>query len=228
MTATPPVDLDALSTADLMARCRDGSHRAWQSLVRRFQSLVYTVARRGGLDDDAAADVFQTCFERLWQRLDELQDDAKVRAWLVTTAKHETWARLRQQRRWVSADTAGDADSGDADVGERWIDRIPDDSPLAEAQLESLQMQHRLRCALAQLDERQRAFAELVFLQDEPLPYEVIAERLNMPQGSIGPTRARLLQRLRKWLEADGAAWPLNAPDAATAPAVSGGSRRAR
>ncbi len=226
MTATPPVDLDTLSTAELMARCRQGSHRAWQSLVRRFQSLVYTVARRGGLDEDAAADVFQTCFERLWERLDDLQDDAKVRAWLVTTAKHETWAQARQQRRWVSAEAGNDAED---DVGERWIDRIPDDSPLADEQLEALQMQHRLRCALQQLDERQRAFAELVFLQEEPLPYEVIAQRLGMPQGSIGPTRARLLQRLRRWLEADGAAEPLReAADAGTGAPVSGAGRGAR
>ncbi len=207
MTAHPPIDLDALPTAELVGRCRDGSHRAWQSLVRRFQSLVYTVARRGGLDEDSAADVFQTCFERLWQRLDELEDDAKVRAWLVTTAKHETWAQAKRQRRWVPIEADGAADG---EPGESWVDRIPDESPLAEEQLEALQMQHRLRRALGQLDERQRAFAELVFLQDEPLPYEIIAERLGMPVGSIGPTRARLLTRLRRWLEADGGAQPLS------------------
>jgi RNA polymerase sigma factor (sigma-70 family) len=197
--------LDTLSDAELFLRCRDGSQPAWNALVRRFQRLVYTVPRRAGLSEAQAADVFQVAFSRLFEHIDRIDDPARVRAWLVTTAKRETLRLLEQNRRMAEpvAGPASDAEGEtDDDVGTTALDNLVDPSPLPDALLDELQQQDRLHRALALLDERSRALLTLLFLQDETPSYSDIAQRLQMPEGSIGPTRARCLQRLRDLLEA--------------------------
>jgi RNA polymerase sigma factor (sigma-70 family) len=120
-----------------------------------------------------------------------------VRAWLVTTARRETLRLLKEGSRIV--DLAG-ARSGDEDGGssEDPLEQIADTAPLPDALLDDLQQQHRVREALDRLDPRSRQLLELLFLQEEPLPYGEIAARLGIAEGSIGPTRARALEKLRK------------------------------
>jgi RNA polymerase sigma factor (sigma-70 family) len=188
---------DEPTDAELVAQCRAGRQAAWSLLVRRYQRLVYTVPRRAGLGDDAAADVFQACFSRLFEHLDRIDDAARVRAWLVTTAKRETLRVLEARRRFVDlAPGDGDDDADDP------MERIADPGPLPEQLLGELQEHDRLRRALDRIDARSRQFLELLFLQDEPLPYSEIAARLGIAEGSIGPTRARCLAKLRTALEA--------------------------
>ncbi|HSV71309.1 MAG TPA: sigma-70 family RNA polymerase sigma factor [Methylibium sp.] len=191
-------DLDTWTDAQLVAACRRGEPAAWGALVRRYQRLVYTVPRRAGLDEAAAADVFQAAFAKLFEQLDRLQQPDRVQAWLVTTAKRETLAVLRERGRWAAPPAAA------GDAGDDPLDRIADPSPLPEALLDELQQQHRLRRALERLDERSRMLLTLLFLQDEPPPYSEIAARCGMPEGSIGPTRARALAKLRALLAEDG------------------------
>lgn len=186
-----------LADADLVRACRAGDQGAWSTLVRRYQRLVYTVPRRAGLPDEAAADVFQTAFQRLFEHLDRIEDTSRVRAWLVTTAKRET-LRLLAERQRVAEFPAGAADAPDEDP----LARLPDPAPLQDEQLAALQELHRVREAVDRLDPRARQFVELLFLQDEPLPYAEIARRLGIPEGSIGPTRARALAKLRKLMQA--------------------------
>lgn len=182
-----------LSDAELVGRCRAGHQAAWNVLVRRYQRLIYTVPRRAGLSEEQAADVFQTVFSRLFEHLDRLDDPSRIQAWLVTTAKRETLRLLEQARRIVDLQPA----SGDEDDGSDPLDRFASNSPLPEELLSDLQQQDRLREAVLRLDERSRQFIELLFLQDEPLPYSEIAARLGIAEGSIGPTRARCLEKLR-------------------------------
>lgn len=189
---------DALSDDALIQRCRAGEAAAWSTLVRRYQRLIYTVPRRAGLDDGAAADVFQTCFQRLFEHLDRLDDASRVRAWLVTTAKRETLRLLERAQRMPLAEAAPSADDDGSDDP---LAQVPDPAPLQDAQLAALQEHDRLRQAVDRLDPRARQFIELLFLQDEPLPYSEIAARLGIPEGSIGPTRARCLAKLRKLME---------------------------
>jgi RNA polymerase sigma factor (sigma-70 family) len=187
--------LQELSDEALWEHCRRGGKAAWEALVRRYQRLVYTVPRRAGLDEDSCADVFQFSFQRLYENLDKLQDASRLRAWLVTTAKRESLRLLELQRRSVAFETPADEDDA-----EDPLHRIPDPSPLAEEQLAQWQELHLLRQAVDRLDERTRRFVELVFLQEEPLSYAELAQRLGIPEGSIGPTRARSLAKLRALL----------------------------
>ena len=167
------------------------------ALVRRFQKLVYTVPRRAGLDEHQAADVFQHCFATLHEQLATLQQPELVRAWLVTTARHETLRLLDHARRHPLAAAPADSEE-DAESAQ---EAVPDPDPLPPEQLERLQMQHRVRRALQHLDTRGRELIEALFLRDPPLSYEEIAERLEISPGSIGPTRARYLDKLRSLLQ---------------------------
>lgn len=198
----PLLSCSELSDEALVQACRAGQQGAWATLVRRFQRLVYTVPRRAGLSDAQAADVFQTAFQRLHEHLHRIDDAARVRAWLVTTAKRETLRLLAEDRRRVDlAPGAGDDGGGGAAVDTDPFDRLPDPGPLQDEQLSALQDMHRMRLAVDRLDPRSRQFVELLFLQDEALPYAEIAARLGIAEGSIGPTRARCLAKLRKLMQ---------------------------
>jgi RNA polymerase sigma factor (sigma-70 family) len=181
--------------AELLAACRAGRQEAWSALVRRYQRLVYTVPRRAGLPEAAAADVFQTTFERLLQHLHRIEDAARVRAWLVTTARRETLRWLEQAERTVPGDEPG------AQGGPSLLETLADAAPQPEALLSALEQHERLRQAVDRLDPRSRQFVEFVFLQDEAPSYAEIAAHLGMAAGSIGPTRVRVLAKLRALLE---------------------------
>lgn len=186
---------DPTSNAELVLACRRGDARAWEQLVLRFERLIYTVPRRAGLTRDDAADVFQSVFERLHKNLESLDRPERVQAWLVTTARRETLRLLGTRRHTVPLTTAGDADEG-AGV------ELADPDPLPEQLLDELQQHHRVRQALQCLAEPCRSLLTLLYGSDEPPPYSDIAARLGVPIGSLGPTRARCLAKLRTQLEA--------------------------
>jgi len=178
--------------AALVARCRRGEAAAWEALVHRYQRLVYAIVRRAGQDEHAAADVFQTVFSRLVVHLPRIADPRRLQAWIVTTAKREALLALRRGQRTVSMTRLDDAGDDAAEFD------IADDSPLPEDALADLQQQDLVRRALDRMDARCRELLLMLFRDDgDKLPYEEVAQRLRMSVGSIGPTRARCLAKLR-------------------------------
>ena len=186
-------DTTAHDDETLVARCRLGDQRAWGELVRRYQRLVYAIALRGGLDEHAAADVFQTVFARLVQHLPRIAEPQRLNAWIVTTAKRETWLQRRVARRVASL---AQNDDGDAEVN------VADATPIAEEALQELQELNRVRTALDALDTRCRDLLSLLFAASgEAASYDEVAQRLGVRVGSIGPSRARCLEKLRRALQ---------------------------
>lgn len=178
--------------AALVTRCLRGEQGAWTTLVDRYQRLVYAIVRRTGLDEHAAADVFQSVFARLIQHLPRIAEPNRLQAWIVTSAKREALLQRRRGARTVSLAHSDDA----ADDASDWD--IPDDSPLPDEVLAELQQLHQVRVALEKLDDRCRELLLMLFADaDDKVPYEEAARRLGMPVGSIGPTRARCLDKLR-------------------------------
>lgn len=183
--------------ASLVARCRQGDAAAWTLLVKRYQRLVYAVVGRIGLDPHAAADVFQTVFSRLIEHLPKLAQPERLQAWIVTTAKRETLRARERGRRTVSLTRDDDDDGAGLE------DLLVDPARLTEDALSDLQQLHLLRIGMDRLDERCRKLLTLVFRdEDEHLPYDEVARRLGLPTGSVGPTRSRCLDKLRRLVQA--------------------------
>lgn len=185
------------SDEQLLAGCRRGDEGAWEALVRRYQRLVYAVPRRAGLDEDAAAEIFQDVFATLLENIESIEQPSRLHAWLVTTAKRKTWravGRAKAARQFAVGDEAGE--------GEMY--GVPDESLLPDEVLARLEEQHLVRAALAELEERCRTLIELLFYRPEPPPYSEIAAALGTSEGSIGPTRARCLKKLLSVLKKKG------------------------
>ncbi len=172
-----------------MLACRRGDAAAWEALVARYQRLVYSIPRRAGLDEALSADVFQHVFARLVEHLDRVEQPERIGAWLATTARREAWRLSRRER---TAVPFAERDESDGEAAE-----LPDSAPLPDEVLARLQEQHTVRTAVAALDERCRHLLTVLFYRPDPPPYAEIAAELGLPEGSIGPTRARCLQKLR-------------------------------
>ena len=172
------------AVAGLVLAASAGDKQAWDELVDRFAGTVWAVARAHRLNAADAADVSQTTWMRLVENLDRIQQPERIRAWLVTTARRECLRLLRLSARQVP--------SGDD------MDMIPD-APVEP-------MEHRVvvdeRADLvaglvSQLSPRSQTLLRL--LSDEtPFSYKEISRLLGMPIGSIGPTRARALEQLKR------------------------------
>jgi RNA polymerase sigma factor (sigma-70 family) len=182
-----------LTDTQLIARCLEQDEAAWAELVTRYERLVYTVPLRYGLPADLAGDVFQQVFATLLEKLAEIQQPERIAAWLVTTARRESW-RIVRRGAALSLDRLSGMGHEGGEV------ELADDDPLPEEQFERLERHAQLRAALRQLDSRcQRLLALLYFDESRP-SYLEIASALEMKEGSIGPTRARCLKKLQEQL----------------------------
>jgi RNA polymerase sigma factor (sigma-70 family) len=168
------------SDAELVARCRTGDHQAWCDLVERFSRYVYAIAVQGfRLSEHDAEDVFQDVFARVYERLDDLRDDAAIRPWIAQLTRRTCIDRLRAGGREQSVDY--DADEGAAD---ETLERIDEAMWVHQG--------------MAQLPERCREILDRFFAQDES--YRTIGDALELPSGTIASRISRCLTRLRQEL----------------------------
>jgi RNA polymerase sigma factor (sigma-70 family) len=175
--------------------CRRGDEAAWETLVGRYQRLMYAIPQRAGLNDDQAAEVFQEVFTTLLEKLSDIEQPERIHAWLVTTARRKTWRVITRERALVQA-----AVVTDEYAPEDALLHLPDNAPLPDEVLVRLEEEHRVRTALAALDERCRRLLTLLYYNPEPPAYAEIASMLGTSEGSIGPTRARCLKKLTNLL----------------------------
>jgi len=173
--------------AELVRAAAEGDQAAWHGLVDRYNGLVWSVARAHRLSTVDASDVVQTTWLRLVENLGRLQDPERVGAWLATTARRECLRTLRHSARQLPTE------------------EVPE--TVAEAQVDSaLLLEERDRAlwqAFGGLSERCQTLLRIL-VSDPPPSYEDIGAALDMPIGSIGPTRARCLERLRGLAEGEG------------------------
>jgi RNA polymerase sigma factor (sigma-70 family) len=170
-----------------------GDAQAWEHLVDRYSSLVWSITRAYRLSAEDSADVFQLTWLRLMENLERIRDPRGLPAWLATTCRRACLAVLRRSQSSVTVDN------------ERmeWLlgGEHPADEPvLAAEQFAALwEAFHRLSqwC--------QRILRALVLDPEHgPPSYRLVAAELQVPVGSLGPTRARCLSQLRKLLDNGG------------------------
>jgi RNA polymerase sigma factor (sigma-70 family) len=178
--------MSATGPGDLVRDAAAGHERAWAELVERFGRLVWAVTRSFGLGQADAADVSQVTWLRLVENLNRLTDPDRVGAWLATTARRECLHVLRRQGRTVPTDDGAVLDA---------TDTRPVDGPLLRAEAGALVWR-----ALATISPRCQALLRML-ATDPPPSYDEVSAALDMPIGSIGPTRGRCLERLRRAAE---------------------------
>ena len=178
---------DMSEVAELVAAAAEGDQVAWDGLVDRFNGLVWSVARAHRLSPVDAADVVQTTWLRLVEHLGRLQEPERVGAWLATTARRECLRVLRHSARQIPSEELPEEASN---------------APL-DAGLLSEERDRALWQAFGGLSARCQELLR-VLVAEPPPSYEDVSAALDMPIGSIGPTRARCLERLRGLAEGEG------------------------
>ena len=182
--ATERRRLEERSTTALVRAAAHGDGRAWDAIVERYAGMVWAVCRSCGLSPTDAAEVSQTTWLRLVERLGSIQDPERLGSWLAVTARRESWRVSRRAARTIPTDT-------EATLTEREADEEIDQDILAEERHDVLKR------AFEALHPRCQRLLRL--LTADPAPsYVEVAAALEMPIGSIGPTRARCLDCLRK------------------------------
>jgi RNA polymerase sigma factor (sigma-70 family) len=180
--------MEAEELGRLVEAAAGGETKAWETLVERFNGLVWSVAGSYGLSRADSADVTQVTWLRLVEHIGRLRDPSRVGAWLVTTARRECLRLLRAANREVPGDA---------------YTKLETVEP-GGSSIESLVLRNE-RAALVwrtfrQLGTRCQELLRALLLAYPVLSYEEVASALGMPIGSIGPTRHRCLQQLRRKL----------------------------
>ncbi|MEU7478052.1 sigma-70 family RNA polymerase sigma factor [Lentzea sp. NPDC042327] len=179
MTSASPI-------AALVSAAAEGDQGAWNEIVDRYTPLVVSVIYKHRLRPADAADVNQTLWLRLVEQIGRLREPEALPGWIMTTTRNECLRVLRVQQRTHLYDPLSESDAleseQDADV---------------EADLLAVERRQALRDGFAELTEQcKRLLTKL--MTDPPPSYQVVSEELAMPVGSIGPTRIRCLEKLRK------------------------------
>jgi RNA polymerase sigma factor (sigma-70 family) len=184
--------------AVLVRAAAAGDQQAWNALVERFSGLLWSIARSYRVSSADAADAVQLTWLRLVENLDRVQDPARLSGWLATTCRRECLAVLRRERRVRPAEDG---------VLEWWSGP----EPSADRASLSADVHAAVRRAFSLLGERcQRVLRVLVAAVEDGRPsYQLASAALDMPVGSLGPTRARCLEQLRQLLAEAGVSDPL-------------------
>ena len=174
------------SVSDLVARARSGDRQAWDALVERYAPLIWSICRKHRLGQADADDVGQSVWLRLLDQLDRVREPAALPGWLSTTTRRECL-------RVLSA-----AQGPHATIYALDVESLPDQQAgTADQELLAAERHAALRAAFTQLPPNGQQLLALL-TADPPTPYADISAQLGIPVGSIGPTRSRYLDKIRR------------------------------
>jgi RNA polymerase sigma factor (sigma-70 family) len=174
--------------ARLVKECLQGNEEAWSLLIDKYKALIYSIPAKYGLPSQEAADVFQATCAELLVRLPTLREPRALPKWLMQVAHHECYRWKRQQQRMVSRDAKPDLPE-------------PETPPIAESVIQQTQEEQMLREAMSALSPQCRRLVELLFFETPARSYADVAKELGLAVGSIGFTRQKCIDRLRRQLD---------------------------
>jgi RNA polymerase sigma factor (sigma-70 family) len=175
-------DAEPASAAELVTLALAGSREAWETIVTRYRNVAWKTIATFDLGNEDRNDVFAATFFRLFDHLATIREPEKLPGWIATTARNEARTLLRRRAR------------------ERPVDRMEETVSTMASHDEGLlddELRTALRLAFETLDPECRRLLTLL-TADPPLSYDTISELTGRPRGSIGPTRQRCLERLRR------------------------------
>jgi RNA polymerase sigma factor (sigma-70 family) len=173
--------------ASAFGRWISGVPGAMDELVTNMSPVLWHVVRAYGLPEDQAQDVVQTTWLTLVRRSGTISDPQAVAGWLLTTARREAWRVSRRNTESIP-------------VSDEILEVVGDDELSAEDVAVLNDSDNTLWAAVRRLSDRCQRLVRIVAFEQRP-DYAKIARELEMPIGSIGPTRGRCLSKLREALE---------------------------
>jgi RNA polymerase sigma factor (sigma-70 family) len=177
---------DDSSVVALVNRVGDGDQEAWNEIIERYSPLVWSICLRFELTRQDIDDVGQSVWLLLVENIGSLREAAALPGWLATTTRRECLRVVRAGRRHDHAGLPP----------EDQMPLDPDDTTI-EQELILAERNAALRAAFAELPQRCHQLLSML-ISDPPPAYAQISDALGIPVGSIGPTRARCLDRLRQ------------------------------
>ena len=178
----------AWSDTQLVRKCLSGSEEAWSLLIEKYKALIYSIPIKYGLPPHEAAEVFQATCVELLLRLPELRKPRALPKWLIQVAHHQCWKWKMQNQRIVSRDSQPDLPE-------------PATPAIAETLVQQAYEEQILREAMATLSAKCHRLIELLFFEIPSRPYSEVARELGLAVGSIGFTRQKCIDRLRRKLQ---------------------------
>lgn len=171
----------------LVKECLAGNEEAWSKLIDKYKALIYSIPVKYNLPPHEAADVFQSTCMELLTRLPDLRKPQALPKWLMQVAHHQCFRVKRHQQRLVSRDAEPDLPD-------------PETPAIAETLVQQTQEEQMLREAMGVLAPKCRRLIELLFFETPSRPYSEVASELGLAVGSIGFTRQKCIDRLRRRL----------------------------
>jgi len=165
------------SDRDLIESCLRGEQTGWTQLLTKYERLIYSMARVLCPDQEDCSDVFQNVCVALYQNLDRLRSAQTIPAWLMTVTRRQAYKIIRVKKHY-------------AEIEEKEL--------VAETNVDLIAKEFEIELALGRLDERCQRLIRLLYFDSKEPSYAEIADKLGMVVASIGPTRARCLEKLKK------------------------------
>jgi len=172
----------------LVKECLSGNEAAWAQLIDKYKALIYSIPIKYSLPPQEAADVFQATCVELLVRLPELREPRALPKWLMQVTHHECYRVKRLSQRVVSRDSEENPPE-------------PASPPIAESLIQQTQEEQMLREAMESLTPQCRRLVQMLFFESPSRPYAEVAAELGLALGSIGFTRQKCIERLRRQLE---------------------------
>ena len=173
--------------ADLLPRIAGGDRAALRQLYQATSAKLFGVCLRILSNRDESEDVLQEVYITIWRRADRFEAGrASVMTWISTIARNRAIDRLRARGPLAYA----------APVEEM---EIEDEAPGAQALLEAAQSGEALAACLSELDDRTQTVIRTAFF--EGVTYEVLAQRMDAPLGTVKSWIRRGLLKLKGCLE---------------------------
>jgi RNA polymerase sigma factor (sigma-70 family) len=181
-----------LSDTLLIEQCLAGDEQAWTALLGKYKNLIFSIPVKLGFSPEDASDIFQSVCISLLRELDQLREPRALPGWLISLTWHKCLRWRREQRKYVLTNL-GESDSSPTD----W-------QPVPDEIVDQSEREQILREATAELPEVCARLIQFLFFETPTIPYDEVARRLGMAKGSVGATRMRCLEKLRRMLEKRG------------------------
>jgi RNA polymerase sigma factor (sigma-70 family) len=187
-------DYHRLTDTDLISACLAQDRHAWEALIKRYSRLIYSLALGFGLSQDDATETFQSVCVILLEKLSTLKNHARLSAWLITTTKRECWRmqRLRTTELRRLEDLQGVA----TQVESKETQELYPEHTILMAERQDV-----VRRGLDILGGQCQKLLQYLYYEKKPLSHAQISAKLKLSPYSIGRTRARCLQKLKRILQ---------------------------